>query len=253
MKSRPTRFTSLELDALLSHLVMRYLPRIQIEGDCWALPLKGSRGYSQISWPGSGMRRPRTIRSHRAFYMAFHGRDTGDLELDHLCRNRGCVRPSHLEPVTGAVNLSRSGPAVAATCKRGHPYTGARDRRGRRHCRECKKIKYCGPERAERRRARSLAEWRRRYRAALDNYAVPAGIFIGDLQDNRRVRDDGRRRCVICNKPAEGEIVLHIGSDNLTTCEPGSGTAYPIGGDCLRRVEALSAALDAASERSEGK
>jgi hypothetical protein len=67
------------------------------------------------------------------------------LELDHLCRVRGCVNPKHLEPVTHRENLMRgeSWSAVNARkthCPEGHPYDETNtyiDGKGRRRCREC--------------------------------------------------------------------------------------------------------------------
>ena len=68
------------------------------------------------------------------------------LQIDHLCRQRNCVRRDHLEAVTCYENLHRS-PITAAsirslavTCKHGHPLTGSnliRDKTGYRQCRFC--------------------------------------------------------------------------------------------------------------------
>jgi len=46
-------------------------------------------------------------RAHRAMYKREAGPIPEELQLDHLCRNKGCVRPDHLEPVTGKVNVNR--------------------------------------------------------------------------------------------------------------------------------------------------
>lgn len=70
------------------------------------------------------------------------------LELDHLCRNRACCNPEHLEPVTHAENVRRSEAAAVQRarhadrthCKRGHAFdeeNTARDTRGHRRCRTC--------------------------------------------------------------------------------------------------------------------
>ncbi len=59
----------------------------------------------------------------------------GHEEPDHLCRNRRCVNPEHLEPVTHRVNSQRAA-YVAAQCSSGHllPPPSAN---GRRVCRKC--------------------------------------------------------------------------------------------------------------------
>jgi hypothetical protein len=45
--------------------------------------------------------------AHRWVYESLVGPVSADLELDHKCRNRACVNPQHLEPVSGAVNVHR--------------------------------------------------------------------------------------------------------------------------------------------------
>jgi hypothetical protein len=90
----------------------------------------------------------RALYAHCVAYEAIVGATSTELQLDHLCRNRCCVNPAHLEPVTQRVNIMRgeSPTAVNASkthCPMGHELTGpnlvpGRLRRGERKCRECK-------------------------------------------------------------------------------------------------------------------
>lgn len=89
----------------------------------------------------------RTVYLHRLTYMALVGEIPTGLHIDHLCRNRACCNPAHLEPVTCRENVLRSPVAPAAinarkkACKRGHPFTEentGKATRGRA-CRKCKR------------------------------------------------------------------------------------------------------------------
>lgn len=100
-------------------------------------------GYARFYYRG------RLWLSHRYAYMVAHGHPVPEgLVIDHLCRNRRCVNPAHLEAVTIRTNNLRgfgaSGINAAKThCKRGHEFTPAntiveRDHRGTmRRCRTC--------------------------------------------------------------------------------------------------------------------
>lgn len=69
------------------------------------------------------------------------------MQVDHVCRNRKCCRPNHLDVVTGAENLRRGNGASAVnfrktTCKHGHPLFGDNVRirkSGKRQCMECQR------------------------------------------------------------------------------------------------------------------
>lgn len=101
---------------------------------CWEW--RGGRsngGYGQVWKDG------RHEKAHRVVYELMVGPIPGDLTIDHLCRNRGCVNPSHLDPVPMRVNILRgeAPPAINARkthCIRGHPF--AVTKRGR-VCRTC--------------------------------------------------------------------------------------------------------------------
>jgi hypothetical protein len=85
------------------------------------------------------------VRAHRYAYESLVGPIPDGLQIDHLCRVRHCVNPSHLEPVTARVNTLRSKApsarnAAKTECKRGHPFdhlNTAFQSDGRRSCRAC--------------------------------------------------------------------------------------------------------------------
>jgi hypothetical protein len=109
---------------------------------CWEW--NGSRhgkGYGHVSVAG------RIRKAHRVVYELLVGPIPDGLQLDHLCRNRCCVNPDHLEPVTARTNIRR-GEANAAInarkthCDYGHPFAGENlrlDARGNRQCWICER------------------------------------------------------------------------------------------------------------------
>ena len=82
------------------------------------------------------------VLAHRWAYERAFGPIPEGWEVDHLCNVRMCVRPSHLEAITGEENNRRK-MERRDSCKRGHPYSeygGIRRGNGRRYCKECHRL-----------------------------------------------------------------------------------------------------------------
>lgn len=84
--------------------------------------------------------------AHIVAYRMFIGDIPEGLELDHTCRNRGCVNPAHLEPVTHQENCKRGDVGKhyrdKTHCPSGHEYNAANTYRykNKRGCMECRRI-----------------------------------------------------------------------------------------------------------------
>lgn len=82
--------------------------------------------------------------SHRVSYEMAKGEIPFSLHIDHLCRNKLCVNPEHLEAVTVQENITR-GRRLQLNCKHGHPLSGDNlymTPLGARNCRACQQIRY---------------------------------------------------------------------------------------------------------------
>lgn len=120
--------------------ILDYLAgKILVDDGCWEWAgAHTSEGYASGSIGG------KWVSPHRASYEALVGPIPEGLELDHLCRNRGCVRPNHLEPVTHAENIRRGQRGRLSWhkthCKRGHELAGENlyiRPNGNRTCKTC--------------------------------------------------------------------------------------------------------------------
>ena len=123
-------------------LAERFWTKVEPPGsdECWRWTgAQNGWGYGRI-WVEGHM-----IAAHRVAYELTLGPIPKGLTLDHLCRNRLCVNPSHLEPVTWGENVLRGAGLTAANarkthCPAGHAYSPANTyicREGYRHCRAC--------------------------------------------------------------------------------------------------------------------
>ena len=107
--------------------------RYVTDSECWewiGSITKNGYGVTNIGSRSNGQKRT-TAYIHRASYELYVGAIPEGRDLDHLCRNRKCFNPKHLEPVTRKENVLRGiGPKIfgalngtKAHCKNGHPFT----------------------------------------------------------------------------------------------------------------------------------
>ena len=111
-------------------------------GACWSGFSINSKGYATLYIaPG------RTAKAVTLAYELRYGPVPKGLELDHLCRNRWCWNPDHVEPVTRSVNQLRGKKGEEKThCPQGHPYSEENtlmhlnnNGRYRKQCRLCRR------------------------------------------------------------------------------------------------------------------
>lgn len=82
--------------------VERVLRKVDATGLCWEwTACRNREGYGRVTVEGVSQ------YAHRLLWLMFVGEIPEGLDLDHLCRNRGCVNPDHLQPVTRSVNVAR--------------------------------------------------------------------------------------------------------------------------------------------------
>jgi hypothetical protein len=117
----------------------RFMRFVTMTPSCWLWTgTKDHDGYGQFSIFHQ------QYRAHRVAYEIAYGPMPLGLVIDHLCRNRGCVNPCHLELVTPLENVLRSEGITAVNlrkthCVNGHPLFGENVRpwKGHRLCKAC--------------------------------------------------------------------------------------------------------------------
>lgn len=125
----------------------RFFKYVEKTESCWNWTASLRKGYGRFSIKGE------SVAAHRYSYELLVGKIPKGLHLDHLCRNRRCVNPAHLEPVTLQENLRRgegnaSATKVSAynrrnkmTCRHGHLYDSMNTYHrpdGGRDCKQCR-------------------------------------------------------------------------------------------------------------------
>lgn len=126
-------------------LALRLSSHIERTSECWNWTgTRDEKGYGHI-------RIGRKMRpAHRVAYEIANGPVPRGMEVDHLCRNRRCVRPEHLEAVTHHENTLRGQNFIAqharkTECLRGHPFDSANTyitpSTGSRQCKACVRLR----------------------------------------------------------------------------------------------------------------
>lgn len=119
----------------------RFLSKVNKTGECWNWVARVDKdGYGVFSL------NRKNVRAHRYSYEEYKGKIGSGLVIDHLCRNKSCVNPDHMETVTNKENILRGfwGGAInhrKTHCINGHPLSGknlyVQVKTGKRYCRTC--------------------------------------------------------------------------------------------------------------------
>jgi hypothetical protein len=122
--------------AVSAEQLERFIDRVELLANgCWRWRgCLAKNGYGRFS-----VGRGKNVAAHRYAWLWLKGPIPEGLVIDHLCRNRDCVNPEHLEPVEQRENLHRGLQFDLKThCKHGHEYVAIKHGNNL-WCRDCKK------------------------------------------------------------------------------------------------------------------
>ena len=134
---------------LAIHPIIRARQFIDFNGPdgCWIWTGSKSRtGYGNfhLSQVAHGRK---MSRAHRFIYLFLTGQSGEGLVCDHLCKNRACVNPNHIELVGSVENIKRGNAGIRqkekTACPRGHAYSEENTiytKEGYRRCRVCNRV-----------------------------------------------------------------------------------------------------------------
>lgn len=119
-----------------SDLPRRIADKITVRNGCWLWTAgKDRKGYAKLKWNN------KSIGAHRIVYALLVDEISDGLTVDHLCPNKHCVNPRHMEIVTVSENAYRRWDN--GLCPKGHKYDEENTywHKGKRHCRKCHKAR----------------------------------------------------------------------------------------------------------------
>lgn len=168
--------------------VDRFWEKVDKSADCWEWTAYKLQGYGRFG-VGSGSDH-RIVYAHRWAWESVSGPIPDGLTVDHLCRNRGCQNPDHMEVVTGAENTRRK--PRPTHCPQGHEYTAENlipRKDGAKQCRECNRLRCLA-------RARAMGVLPKPVKTHCDN----GHEFT---PENTYIRTTGYRACRACGNQAQ--------------------------------------------------
>lgn len=125
----------------------RFWEKVQKSPGCWNWTASTRAGYGGIKIRGKNK------LAHRVSYEMIVATIPDDLTIDHLCKNKLCVNPAHMEVVSLSENVKRAQPwlksaltrgahqSAKVSCPNGHPYDYTSPN-GKRGCKTCRRATY---------------------------------------------------------------------------------------------------------------